>query len=233
MSHVRSIAVLGGAALLVSSTALAHVSISSGPGFADANQVLTFGVGHGCEGADTIAIEIEIPEEVTSVRALVGPAGFGEAELTLDDAELVRAVTWTKADARPGDDQYYQFGLRIKVPYTPFEKLYFPTKQTCRDAEGEEIEVHWALTDEEAAEGGDHAQGSPKLMVMPPRTNGWNKYTVDSKIEDLTIFNDAQIVWSGDAAYSSNAATQALNESDDDVDELTEIKAKAEIWVKY
>jgi len=233
MSQVRSIAALSGAALLLSSTALAHVAISSGPGVADTNQVLTFGVGHGCEGADTIAVEIEIPEEVTSVRALVGPSGFGEAELTLDDAELVRTVTWTKADARAGDDQYYQFGLRIRVPNMPFTKLYFPSKQTCRDADGEETEVHWSLSDEEAAEGGDHAQGAPKLVVTPPRANGWNKYTVDGAIEDLSIFDDAQIVWSGDAAYSSNAATQALIEADDDVDELTEIEADAEIWVKY
>jgi hypothetical protein len=62
---------------------------------------------------------------------------------------------------------------------------------------------------------------------------GWNKYTVENKIDDLTIFDDAQIVWADDAAYSGNPETKALIESEDDVEPLTEIKAGAEIWVKY
>jgi uncharacterized protein YcnI len=232
MSQVRSIAALGSVALLISSTALAHVGVN-GPGVADANQILTFSVGHGCEGSDTVAIEISIPEEVTSVRALVGPDGWGEPELTLNDAELVTAVTWEKADARPGDDMYYQFGIRIKVPNMPFKTLLFPTKQTCRTADGEEIVANWSLSPEEAAEGGEHALEAPSLAIMPARKHGWNKYTVEDKIEDLKIFDDAQIVWSGDAAYSSNEATKELIESDDDVDELTAIAAGSEIWVKY
>jgi periplasmic copper chaperone A len=232
MSQVRSMAALASAGLLLYSTALAHVSMK-GPGIADSTQVVTFGVGHGCEGADTVAIEISIPEDVTTVRALVGPAGFGEAVLTVDDAMLVTAVKWEKADARPADDQYYQFGLRIKVPNTPFKTILFPAKQTCRNADGEEIVANWNLSPEEAAEGGEHALEAPHLTIVPPRKTGWNKYTVEDKIEDLAIFDDAQIVWLDDAAYSSNEATQELIASDDEVDELTEIAAGSEIWVKY
>lgn len=232
MAQVRSIAALGSAALLISSTALAHVSVS-GPGFADTTQVLTFAVGHGCEGSDTVAIEVSIPDEVTTVRALVGPDGFGQPVLTRDDAEVITKVTWTKAEAEAGDDRYYQFGLRIRVPNMPFETLLFPTKQTCRNADGDEIVADWALSPEEAAEGGDHALEAPALKILPPRKAGWNKYTVEDKIEDLSIFDDAQIVWLGDDAYSSNEATKELIESDDDVGELTEIAAGSEIWVKY
>ena len=52
----------GGCVVLLASVALAHVHMA-GATFATAgeNQVVTFGVGHGCEGADTIR-EIEIPE---------------------------------------------------------------------------------------------------------------------------------------------------------------------------
>lgn len=232
MSQVRSIAALGSVALLLSTTAFAHVGLS-GLAVAGTNQVITFGVGHGCEGADTVAIEISIPEEVTNVRALVGPAGFGEAVLTLNDADFVSKVTWTKDDARPADDQYYQFGLRVGVPNTPFETYLFPAKQTCRTADGEDIVVNWNLSAEEAAEAGEHGLEAPHMTVVPPRKNGWNKYTVEDEITDLSVFDDAQIVWSDDAAYSSNEATKALIESDDDVDELTEIAAGSEIWVKY
>jgi periplasmic copper chaperone A len=234
MSQVRSIAALGSAALLLSSTALAHVSISNGPGIADSSQVLTFGVGHGCEGSsDTVSIEISIPEEVTAVRGLVGPDGFGQPVITKDDALVVTKVTWTKAEAEPGDDNYYQFGIRIKVPNTPFKTLLFPAKQTCRTAEGEELVADWALSPEDAAAGGEHALEAPSLTIMPPRKAGWNKYTVEDEIEDLSIFDDAQIVWLDDDAYSSNEATKELIASDDDVGELTEIAAGSEIWVKY
>lgn len=232
MAQLRSIAALGGAALLVASTALAHVSVA-GPGIAGSRQVLTFGVGHGCEGSDTVAIEISIPEEVIDVRPLVGPAGFGDAVITRNDAEIVTKVKWTKDDARPTDDQYYQFGLRIAVPDLPFKTLLFPAKQTCRTADGEELVADWALSPEEAAEGGEHALEAPSLTILPAHKPGWNKLTVPSKLEDLSIFDDAQIVWSGDAAYSSNEATKELIADEDDVTELTEIAAGAEIWVKY
>jgi len=232
MAQVRSIAALGSAALLFSSTALAHVSVS-GPGIADSSQVLTFGVGHGCEGADTVALEISIPSAVTTVRGLVGPDGFGQPVITKDDAEVVTKVTWTKAEAEAGDDNYYQFGIRIKVPNTPFQTLLFPAKQTCRTADDEEVIANWNLSAEEAAEGGEHALEAPSLTILPPRKAGWNKYTIGDEIEDLSIFDDAQIVWLNDDAYSSNEATKELIASDDDVGELTEIAAGSEIWVKY
>jgi uncharacterized protein YcnI len=235
MSQARSIAALGCAALLFSSTtALAHPSFMDGPGIAGTNQVLNIGLSHGCEGADTISIEVAIPSEVTEVRALVGPAGFGEAALTINDAELVTAVKWTKTESRAADDQYYVYGLRISVPDMPFESLYFPTTQTCLTTDGEEVVVEWALTPEEAAEaGGDHAPTSPALKIVPKRGKGWNKFTVADKLEDLSIFDDAEIVWLDDKAYSSNETIKELIESDEDVDELTEIPADSEIWVKY
>jgi uncharacterized protein YcnI len=233
MSQARSIAALGCAALLFSSTtALAHVSVS-GPGIAGTNQVLTFGVGHGCGELDTISIEIAIPSEVTQVHALVGPAGFGEAVLTVSDAELVTAVKWTKAESRAADDHYYQFGMRVAVPNMPFKTLLFPATQTCLDADGEEVVVEWALSAEDAAEGGDHALEAPALKIVPKRGKGWNKFTVADEIADLSVFDDAEIVWLDDKAYSSNETIKELIESDEDVDDLTEIPADSEIWVKY
>jgi periplasmic copper chaperone A len=216
----------------LTSTALAHVSVA-GPAFAGKSQVLTFSVGHGCEGADTFRVEVKIPEQVTSVRAL--PSLWGEAEISKNDAGIVTSVAWTKDDVRAEDDQYYQFGIRIGVPETPFTILYFPTTQTCRTADGVESTVEWAaLPDEsEAAPEGEETSPSPSLWVVPPRMAGWNKYTVDAKLDDLSVFDDAQIVWAGDAAYSANAQTKELIRSEDDVDELSEIKAGAEIWVKY
>jgi len=214
------------ATLALAAPALAHVSLS-GQGIADSSQVLTFSVGHGCEGADTVKLEIAIPDAVTTVRALPGP--FGDAVLTTDDAGLVRSVSWSKAEARAADDQYYQLAIRIKVPNAPFTRLYFPTTQTCRTADGDELVVEWAAL----PTSGDEAEPAPELLVLPPHKPGWNRYTVDVAIDDLTMFDDALIVWAGERAYSSNPETAALIEGTEDVEPLTAIEAGAEIWVKY
>jgi hypothetical protein len=57
---------------------------------------------------------------------------------------------------------------------------------------------------------------------------------VPSAITDLSVyFSDAQIVWQGTAAYSSNTATSELVKGTTGVTELTELKANDEIWVRY
>ena len=214
------------------STASAHVSVSS-PGFAGQSQVLTFGVGHGCEGADTIRIEVAIPAEVTSVRAI--PSVFGDVEVKTDDSGAVTGVIWSKADARAKDELFYQLAIRAKLPDAPFTTVYFKAKQTCKAEDGKESVVDWAATAEEvaAAKMGEEPEPAPSVLILPVRASGWNKYTVKDAVKDLSVFKDALIVWSGDAAYSSNPTTMELIKSEDGVTELTEIKAGAEIWVKY
>jgi periplasmic copper chaperone A len=224
---------LSAAALVAfSPTALAHVALS-GPGIVGQSQVLTFSVGHGCEGADTVGIEIAIPREVTTVRA--APSVFGAATVRTDETGVVTAVSWTKDDARSADDQFYTLQLRIKVPELPFTTLYFPTTQTCRSADGDETVVAWDKLPEqiEGAAQGEEVSPAPALTILPVRHAGWNKFTVPDAIEVLTIFDDAQIVWSGESAYSSNPTTMELIAGDDSVKALTKIKAGAEIWVRY
>lgn len=212
--------------------ASAHVSVT-GPGYAGQNQVLTFGVGHGCEGADTVRVEVTLPEEITSVRAL--PSTFGPVTLEADDAGVVRSIVWTKDAARELDEMYYQVAIRVRLPSEPFTTLLFPTAQTCRAADGTETTVDWAATPEEvaAAAEGEEPEPAPTLLILPPRMAGWNKYEAPKAIKDLSVFDDAQIVWVGDAAYSSNPATAEMIENEEGVSTLTEIKAGAEIWVKY
>ena len=74
---------------------------------------------------------------------------------------------------------------------------------------------------------------APLLVILPKRGAGWNKHEAPAAIDDLSIFDDAEIVWVGDAAYSANPTTMALIAGEDGVSVLTEIAAGAEIWVKY
>lgn len=224
----------GAATLLVfASAAAAHVSIASGPAYAGGRAVVTFGIGHGCEGADTIGIDVAIPPEVTAVRGV--PNTFGPADVQVDDTGAPTNVVWTKDSIREADDQYYEMQIRISVPDTPFSVLHFKVTQTCRDKDDMEYTTEWsALPGDEPPEGEDELPPAAGLVILPARTAGWNKYTVDADIDDLTMyFSDAQIVWSGDAAYSPNAAIAEMIEDEDDVDTLEAIDADSEIWVKY
>ena len=219
-------ATLTAATVVVAAPAVAHVDLA-GPGFAGTNQVLTFSVGHGCAADDTYRIEIQIPPAVTSVRPL--PSAWGEAQLTRDAAELVTGVAWEKGAARAADDHYYELRIRIRVPDAPFTRLYFPSIQYCRRATGEETTVGWTATPDNP--GGEEPAAS--LWIVPPRHPGWNRYEVPAALSDLSVFDDAQIVWAGQAAYSSNEAVAEMIRNTADVTELSSIPSGASIWVKY
>ncbi|HET9954304.1 MAG TPA: DUF1775 domain-containing protein, partial [Polyangiaceae bacterium] len=204
----------------------------SGPGFADTNQEIVFGVGHGCDGSDTQGIRIEIPAEVVSVRAV--DATLGPATIELDDAGLVRFVSWQKPalSVLSSDSNYYKVSLRVKVPNRPFSTIYFPTRQTCLSAEGEELIVDWASTEPSESESGP--EPAPALKILPKRYPGWNKFQVSSAIEDLSAyFADAVIVWRGNSAYSSNPTTTELIAETSGVSTLGALASGDEIWVKY
>lgn len=218
--------------VFASSVAHAHIGIT-GPGFAGTNQVVTLSVGHGCEGSDTRSVRVEIPPEVLSVRA--ADSNLGRASVELDDAGLVRSVTWEKPEEEvlASDTNYYTLALRLGVPNRPFTTLYFPAFQTCQAADGELIEVAWsaAVSEDDVPEGEEPA---PALTILPPRTPGWNRLTLPVDIDDLSaFFSDAQIVWKGDAAYSANAGTTKLIADTEGVTSLTALSAGDEIWVKY
>jgi uncharacterized protein YcnI len=217
---------LSALALGLSATALAHIEIPA-PGFAGTNQIVTFNVAHGCTGSDTYAVEITIPKEVTTVRAI--PNAFGDAQLETDDTGAVTKVIWKKPDVRKADDEYYQLQLRIAVPDAPFTTLSFPTLQRCRSAAGKESETEWVGPPDATGD----VEPAPHLTILPPRAPGWNKFTNPQAISDLSIFDDAEIVWVGDSAYSSNPAVASLIEAEDGVSTLKKIAKHSEIWVKY
>jgi uncharacterized protein YcnI len=222
---------LAAIAALVSTTAHAHISIASGPAFANASQEVTFGVGHGCEGADTYRVQVEIPAGVTSVRPET--SDFGQADVELDAAGTVVAVTWTKPEASvlDKDMQYYKLVLRLKAPDQAFSTVYLPAHQTCRAADGTETVVDWVGIGE--AEG-SAVEPAPALHVLPARFPGWNKFTVGAPVDDLkSFFSDAQIVWQGNSAFSVNPTTTELIGTTKGVTALTSLSAGDEIWVKY
>jgi uncharacterized protein YcnI len=218
---------------LAASVAVGHIGVPSGPGFAGKNQEVAFAIGHGCGHLDTHSVTVTIPESVKSVRAL--PSEFGKPAVVRDDAtELVRSVTWTRpiADLVENDDNYYKVTLRIGVPDAPFTQLLFPVRQTCRTADGGTTYTDWVAEAENPDGGGP--EPAPKLVIVPARQPGWNKYPVPAAIPDLKVFfGDALIVWKGNAAFSTNPNTAQMIKDTAGVTELTSLSAGDEVWVKY
>jgi uncharacterized protein YcnI len=212
--------------------AAAHISITSGPGFANATQTIKFGVGHGCEGIDTFMVKIDIPAGVTSVRPM--PSDFGKLSIEADATGAVKSVTWTRTDQEtlPGDQAYYELSLRAKLPDTSFATIYFPTHQYCKAADGGIVVSDWIGTDPADTT----VEPAPAVRVVPARRTGWNKYTVPAAIADISLspfFADALIVWKGSAAWSPSPATTDLIKSTAGVTALTALSANDEVWVKY
>ncbi len=225
-------ALLGAALVLGAVTASAHVGVTS-PATANATQEIFFSVGHGCAGADTSAVTVDIPAGVTSVRTQ--RSDFSNATITRDVAGNVTTVTWKKPDSEllPEDTAYYKLGLRLKLPNAPFTTIAFPTHQTCTASDGGVSVVDWVATSSALPDGGE-AEPAPTVTLLPARKAGWNKYTVPAAISDLNAyFADARIVWAGNAAWSSNPNTTAQISQTPGVTALTSLKANEEIWVSY
>jgi len=230
-SSFLAFAALFGVEGLTARTAHAHVSIVSGIAYANTTGEIVFGVGHGCAGADTSSVQVEIPAGVGSVRPQA--SGFDQVDVETDATGAVVAVTWQKhgSSVLDADSLYYKLSLRLKLPDQPFSTLYFPAHQTCTAKDGNTTVVDWVGMDE--AEGSS-VEPAPALKIVPARFPGWNKFTVPSALSELgPFFGDAQIVWQGSAAYSSNPTTAELIAGTSGVSELSSLQAGDQIWVKY
>ena len=160
MRSIRSRRLAGaitGATLMLTMAlpASAHVAIIDGesvPSGGHGTQI-SFRVGHGCDGAATDSVMIQIPEGVTGVkpRWLAGwtaetePRAAAEASVgpdaSTEPAEHPEAgvVLWTGGPLP--DDQYVDFQMLAVFPETPGAVLHFPVVQRCGDAEAAWIEI--------------------------------------------------------------------------------------------
>lgn len=233
---------LAAGVIAISSSAFAHITIGSGPAPAGKSSKITFNINHGCNESteDTIAIKIDMPAGVTAVRPM--DSSFGKISLTRDASstttpKTVTTVTWTKAAANElgFDDAYYELTIKATLPSTPFAKLPFVIHQTCRITAGADAgmtrEVTWAV--------GDPEEPAPNVIIVPAKLNptGWNKFTVPASttvaVADFpAYFGDAQIVWKGSAAYTSNPVVAAALTTAG-VAALGALAAGDEIMVKY
>ena len=154
-------------ALAVPLSASAHVGVTASTTAAGAYSVLTFSVGHGCDGSPTTTVAISIPDTIESVTPTVNP-GWTISRVTepLDEpiaeedgdeiTERTSQIVYT-ATTPLAADQRDTFQLSLALAGKEGDVLEFPTLQTCEVGEtnwvGEEVP---AVTLTAAVEGEDH-----------------------------------------------------------------------------
>ena len=164
-----SSAALGAGVLLALAAPLsasAHVGVTASTTAAGAYSVLTFSVGHGCDGSPTQTIAITIPDGIDAVTPTVNPNWtISRVTEALDEpiaeedgdqiTERTSQIVYT-ATTPLAADQRDTFELSLALVGEEGDVLEFPTLQTCEVGEtnwvGEEVPAV-TLT---AATGEDH-----------------------------------------------------------------------------
>jgi len=122
---------------LISVPALAHVTVDQSTLPADSYVRIAIRVPHGCEGAATIGIRLQVPPELRGAKAMP-LAGWTltsrvEGGVTVQGehgtAHVPRELSW-QGGILP-DDQYQEFAILIRTPAEPGATLYFPVVQDC------------------------------------------------------------------------------------------------------
>lgn len=138
------------ALVLAATPASAHVTANPGTAVAGEYTRIDLRVPHGCEGSPTTAVSVQIPDTIASVtpqflpdwtvETVVGPLAEPVELHGETVTEGIREVTWSGGPAIP-DDQFFDFGLSVRMPDAAGETLYLPVVQTCESGESSWIEI--------------------------------------------------------------------------------------------
>lgn len=144
--------VAAAAAMASAGAAFAHVTLQDQAAAAGASYRGVLRVGHGCEGASTVALRVTVPDGFNGAQPMV-KAGWKVSTVVgkLPEpyeahgkkfTEGVREITWTvenPANALP-DAHYDEFVLRGTTPAKP-GPLWFKVEQLCEKGQNNWTEV--------------------------------------------------------------------------------------------
>jgi uncharacterized protein YcnI len=147
----------------------AHVTLEQQSAAAGSYYKAVFRVPHGCDGAATTRIRIQIPEGSVSIKPmpkpgwtvmvvrapLAAPIKGEHATIT----ETVREVSWDGGSLP--DEHFDEFALMMKLPDTP-GRIFFPTIQEC----GAKA-VRWIDVPAAGSAGGSSRTPAPGLTLTP------------------------------------------------------------------
>ncbi len=151
-----------GVVALTAGAAGAHVTVTPSTTAAGAYSVLTFSVGHGCEGSPTTSLRIAMPEAIPQVTPTINP-GWNVEKVTeeLDEpiadshgneiTERVSEVVYTAKTPLP-DGYRDTVALQVQLPDAAGDQLVFPVVQVCEEGETGWVETAAAGQDAEELE---------------------------------------------------------------------------------
>ena len=120
----------------IATPALAHITLDTKEAPALGYVRLAIRVPHGCEGAATTALRMQVPEGVTAVKAQPKPgwtltlvADEAKAPNGHDSSPAVKEIAWRGG---PLPDAYYEeFLIRVRLPDAAGQTVWFPFVQEC------------------------------------------------------------------------------------------------------
>lgn len=222
MSTARTFARLGALpvataaiALSLVSPASAHVTATPSTAAAGSYTVVTFSVGHGCEGSPTTKLEIQVPESVLSVTPSRNP--FYDVEKTveqLDDpvtdahgnevTERTASIVYTATTPLP-DGQRDAFELSFQLPDAEGETLAFPTIQTCQKGE-----TGWTQVPSDGQDADELETPAPAFEITAASSEG------DHHGDDAEESTDDSAEDSAEQAADTDGGDAQATDSDDE-----------------
>ncbi|GAA3631047.1 hypothetical protein GCM10022200_12350 [Microbacterium awajiense] len=198
--------IAAGVALAVGAplAASAHVNVTPGTPAAGSNTTLTFAFSHGCDGAPTTALAIEIPEGVAGVKPNV-QAGW---TITVEEGEdgVPTSVTYT-TDTPVEDGYKASVALDVLLGEdTAGSTLAFPTVQSCTEGENAWVEIA-----EEGEDPHDLDSPAPVVTVGEATDDGHGHGEESEETDDHAATDDT------DGHSDSADATDASASADDPV----------------
>ena len=156
------------ASALLPFPALAHVTLENQQAPAFSTYKGVFRVPHGCEGAATVRITVNLPEGVTQALPMPKPGWRlttqrreGEQPAGHGTVPEVASITW---EGGPLDNAHYdEFVIRFRTPDRPGEVLYIPVIQGC---EGDRS-IGWTEIPAEGRRPSDYPHVAPALRLLP------------------------------------------------------------------
>lgn len=136
----RLLAILG-LGWIVSDPASAHVTLERREAAAGSYYKAMLGVPHGCDGSETIAVHVEIPEGVIAVKPMPkpgwqlavekGPYARSYKNHGRDVGEGVKRVSWRGGALADENYEEFVFVAFIAEELEPGKPLYIPVLQEC------------------------------------------------------------------------------------------------------
>ena len=168
----KTVAFAAALLLATAAAASAHITLEQGEAPAGDAYKAVLRVGHGCEGAATTAVRVQIPDGVIEAKPMPKPGWTLETTrgAYAEPVELwgetltegVREIRWSGSELP--DDWYDEFAFRARLTDgLAGQTIYFPVVQECGDAVTRWIEIPAEGEDAESLE-----EPAPALSVTAP-----------------------------------------------------------------